>query len=443
MESIQERFIQFIKQKHLLLHSEKALLAVSGGIDSMLLLHLFLQSPFVFEVAHCNFKLRGADSDADEEMLVEYCKGAGIKLHVKQFSTQAYANKEGLSIQLAARKLRYEWFAELCIKNELQKIATAHHLNDSIETFFINLNRGTGINGLKGIPIRNKNIIRPLSIFSRKEIAAFVQKNEIPFREDRSNKDSKYLRNWFRNKLFPIWEERNPEFEKLMRSNIHLLSRQANLLTKFLKDHLEPLEYQLRSGSIEIKQILQLPDPEIILYEVFHKYGFSFTDMQQLMGLLQTISPGKKIQTNVYEILIDREKIFFKKIEQPDEREYIIRNSEDVAELPINLTISTKAYTGEKHIDPSPRVFQADLQKVKFPLLLRKWKTGDSFRPMGMRGRKKISDYLIDQKIPLHQKKEIYVLLSDDTIIWLVGFRANESIKLDKKSKKILEIVFK
>lgn len=432
-------FSKFIEENQLVRTGEKVLLAVSGGMDSMCMLHLFHQSGYNFQIAHCNFQLRGKHSDEDEALLRDTAKKLKLKLHIKKFNTEEISKKRGTSIQLTARNLRYEYFSEICNKEGLDKIATAHHLNDSIESFFINLNRGTGISGLKGIPLINNNIIRPINAFSKSEIEAFVMHNHIPYREDKSNRENKYLRNWFRNVLLELWKKRNPQFESVMKSNLQLISRQEQLYKKFIRSSLLEVQAQLQEGSIDINKLLKLEDPEIMLFEIFHEYGFSYSDMKQFLQLLKNPHSGKSIQSEQYTLFIDRKKVFLKKNQKESTKEYCIENVDDVKHLPMDLHMEVKKYRSDI-LDPSPLLFQADMESIEFPLKLRKWQAGDAFIPFGMKGRKKISDYLIDKKIPLVDKENVYVLLSNKKLIWLLGYRADECIRITSNTKEILQI---
>lgn len=437
---LQQRFEDFIATEGLIKKDGTVLLAVSGGVDSMVMLHLFQHSDFDFQVAHCNFSLRGKESEKDEQMLEQYVEERNITFHKIRFNTEKFAKENKLSIQLAARELRYNWFRKIMQEETIGKLATAHHLDDSIETFLINLNRGTGIAGLSGIPFQQENIIRPLIRFSKKEIIDFAHEQQIPFREDQSNKDSKYLRNWFRNQLLPLWESRNPNFRKVMQANLEILSRQSMLLDKLMDQELKIIKEGMAKGKISIANIKELSSPAVMLYNLFHPLGFSFSDLEQLVLLLNKPNSGKKIQSGQYNIHIDRKHVFIHKIEEKAEnKEYVIASPNSIDKLPIMLQINCMDRGHLFKIDPSEKVLQADAEKIRFPLKLRKWKDGDIFQPLGMKGRKKISDFLIDIKVPLSAKNEVYVLLSEDEIICLLGYRLSEKVKIDKQTTKIME----
>lgn len=433
------QFMAFINSHKMIDKDEKVLLAISGGVDSMVMLHLFKLSGFDVHVAHCNFSLRGIASHADEKLVEKFAFENAIPFHSKTFDTIKLAADQKISIQLAARNARYAWFNEIMEKEKIQKLATAHHLDDNIETFFINLNRGTGIKGLKGIPWMSNNIIRPMILFRKEEIYSYAQQNEILFREDESNKDSKYLRNWFRNKLIPLWQKKNPSFSTNMQENMKIISRQVALYEQWMMNELEDLKSQLKKGQISIISILALSDPAILLFELFHEYGFSFSDMEQLVETLKSHNPGKKFLTAEYCIFIDREFISLKRNSKKDP-EYWINKIEDVQNLPVKLRINTYNKSSRFKLETSENILQVDANKVKFPLHFRKWQKGDSFQPLGMNGKKKISDYLIDEKTPLANKEEIWLLLSSGKIMWIIGKRMDNRFKLDENTTEIMEI---
>ena len=434
------KFQDFISSKNLIGKEESVLLAISGGVDSMVMLYLFQQSAINFHVAHCNFSLRGKASDADEKLVENYTSENGIPFHHITFNTKEFAGREKISIQLAARKLRYNWFREIMQKENLQKLATAHHLDDNIETFFINLNRGTGLKGLKGISYKENNIIRPLIGFNKEELYAFAKENHIPFREDKSNEDSKYLRNWFRNDLLPLWEIKNPQFKKIMSNNLEILSRQGTLYQEWLEEKIGNLRIEAKSGKISIQSSTSLPDPGLLLFEIFQEYGFTFSDMEQLAETLKNPNSGKKFESDSHRLFIDRDFVFLKEKTYEKPIEFHIENEKDLAKLPLKLQLASYKKSSLFKISPNEKTFQADADKIRFPLILRKWKKGDHFQPLGMKGIKKVSDFLIDKKIPLAEKDEIYVLVSDGKIIWLIGQRMAESVKIDRRTQEILEI---
>ena len=294
--------------------SNKCLLAVSGGVDSMVLWHLLHSLKINYELAHVNFSLRDRESDDDMGFVKKQAKERGVTVHVKVVDTSSYAKEHHLSIQMAAREIRYQWFAELKKECNYQYLITAHHLDDSIETFFINLNRGTGIKGLTGISSR-KDLIRPLLTFSKDEIIRYAKKNKIAFREDSSNSELKYERNWFRHQVLKPWKERNPDFLSNMQLTMKHLAGVQFQLEEYLDTKSLDLKKELVNGYISIERIVQLKDAKRILYYLMEPYGFSLSQMEQLLESITNKQVGKKFLSANYVLWLDREKVFFSKVQ--------------------------------------------------------------------------------------------------------------------------------
>lgn len=422
-------------QKHLdnnfpFLKNRKLLVTVSGGVDSIVQAYLFKTLNYNIGIAHCNFQLRETESNKDEQFVEYFSDKHKAPFHVIQFNTQEYCTQNKVSTQIGARELRYKWFDKLCSEFNYDYILTAHHLNDVMETFFINLSRGTGIDGLTGIPPINQNIIRPLLPFSRKEIEQFAIKNKITWREDKSNAETKYLRNKIRHKIIPEFYELNPQFEENFKTTIANVFKTKAFVQQKIKALKETIFIQKDDGiHIPINTLLSLSSFEI--YELFKNYGFhSSTEIEKLTQA-QT---GKETHSLTHRLLVNRNEIILYSMNIKEEKSsYTIQNSEDLNHIPIDLKITLT----ETKLDNNN--IAIDISKTPFPLNLRKRKEGDVFYPTGMMGKKKISKYFKDQKFSKLEKDKTWLLCNQkDEIIWIVGHRADKNqISKSKNSNTI------
>lgn len=434
-----DNFIQFINEKRLLESHQKVLLAVSGGVDSMVLLHLFEQSDFKYGIVHCNFQLRGEESDADEDFVKKQVLIHGVPSYFRKFDTEDYARISGISIEMAARELRYKYFEEIRKKNHFDFIATAHHQDDLIETFFLNLSRKTGIKGLTGIKEKSGKIIRPLLFTNREEIEKYAAQHYIEYREDSSNNEIVYQRNFLRNKILPLFEALNPAFKKNLLASIDNLKEAGQLYFHFLdagKNRV--LNSSNDETEIDIEKLMAFSFPKVLLFEILSGYNFKPVVIDEVYNSVGTES-GKQFFSKTHWLIKDREKFFI--TEKKDDEEKIYYIEEDDIELftPFDISIE-KTDTKDFEIVKSENVACVDAEKVRFPLLIRKWKQGDYFQPLGMSGFKKISDFLIDQKIPLHEKENTWLLCSGKQIIWIMGHRLDNRFKILPETQKVLKI---
>lgn len=419
------------------------LLTVSGGMDSMGLLFAFKELNLTFGVAHCNFKLRDNESDLDEELVAK--NSPKNKFYCKRFNTTEYQESNNISIQMAARELRYSWFNELANEYNYDYIVTAHHLNDQIETFFLNLARGTGIEGLTGIKEFNGIIFRPLLNVSREEIEKYVTENNIPYREDSSNSSVKYKRNKIRHELIPILKELNTSFEATMLNNFKIIESTNSIYTdtvnSFLSDNL--IKTKGTEFYINIKKLLSNKNAQHFLFEYIRKFNFNST---QSLSIFETINKeyvsGKKFTSNSHLLLIDRDDIIISPTLNSDEIQIEIKKNDKIVTKPIHLSFYNVPNT-DINISPNPNLAYLDLAKISFPLTLRKWEQGDYFYPLGMTKKKKLSDFFIDKKLSLIEKNNTYVLTSNNEIIWVVGQRISNSYKTTTETKDILLITLK
>ena len=421
------------------------LLALSGGIDSMVLCDLLHKNKFNFTIAHCNFKLRGDESDGDEKFVLQHAKTNGIPIFVKEFDTSTFAKTHRISIQEAARELRYSFFQEIAEKEEIEYILTAHNLDDRIETFFINFLRGAGLKGLASIPEKNGNIIRPLLSISREEIEKFATKEKLVYREDSSNKETKYLRNQFRHLILPEFKTLDKDYQSGFSKSIDYLNQAKAFYEESLQNKFSSLiKKKNASVFINTNLLLKEKNAKIILFEMLSKYHFNDTQSNDVFRLtsLSSNESGKKFFSSTHRLIIDRDEIIIKE-KATTEGEFIIDNLNTsflFNEKKIEFKETTSAV--EFNNIPNNKIY-VDADKITFPLIIRKWKIGDRFYPYGMNGSKLISDYFIDKKFSLFQKEEIYLLCNaDNSIIWIIGQRADRRFGIKKDTKTNIQIIY-
>lgn len=431
-----DQFKQHIAQKFPESVSGKTLLAVSGGVDSMVLLHLYFALKLDFAVAHCNFQLRGTESDLDEKLVIDFCQKNNIPYFVERFDTMQIVETKKVSIQIAARELRYNWFKQICIKNDYQFIATAHHLEDQAETFLINFTRGTGIDGLVGIPEKNENIIRPLLNFSRADILKYAIENEIAWREDQSNASTKYLRNKMRHLVLPVLKEENTEFLKSFQNTLNHL-KQTQLLANdavafFEKECVKMKDEQL---EIDLEKTENFNNKKHYLLQILKRYGFSSIDEIEKICISDA---GKVLKNDQYTILKDRKKLIIFEEKSVLKHVFCIKSKDDVLNLPLFMNIS-EVETEEFNTDKRTIFVNSNL--LKWPLVLRRKQTGDCFQPFGMNGIKKVSKFFKDEKLSKIQKDNTWILENGDgKIIWIVGLRADDRFKITSNNQQNYKI---
>ena len=433
-----QRFVEHQRQAALLQPADKVLLAVSGGVDSVVMAHLFAKAGYTFGIAHCNFHLRGGDSNSDEDFVRALAKQYQVPFHCAEFDTTAFAKEHKLSIEEAARKQRYDFFYRTASENGYSFIATAHHLNDAIETFFINLIRGTGLTGLHGIRAKNGNVIRPLLPFTRQEIAEYASDNKLPFHEDYTNNDTLFLRNKIRHNLLPVLKDISPQFERTMAQNMVNLADAEQILHQAIAEKQRQLfHYSNDEIKISKNDIRQLVSAHTSLFEMLRPFGFNATAVNNLLSSLD--SAGKQLHSATHTILIDRNDIILRPLESsPDSNEYQIVEGTVCIKVPISLTFSHSEFDGCHSLVTDSDTVIVDTAKLKYPLLLRKWRTGDRFRPFGMKGARKVSDFFKDNRLSLFEKNEKWLLCNaDGKIIWIVGMRMDDSFAVTESTKEI------
>lgn len=442
----------FIEKEALFTRKDRILLGVSGGRDSIALLHVLYRLGYDIVVAHCNFHLRGEESNRDSEFVTKHVQDMDVPFYTIDFDTESYAREHKLSIEMAARNLRYEWFESLIKLTGCKYIAVAHHSDDVVETFLINMTRGTGLNGLTGIKPKNGNVVRPFLGISRKDINDYIFDNGLDYVEDSTNSEVVYVRNKMRNVIIPALETINPSFRASTIQSIENLTRAQNFVMHYV-DLLRKdiVEHKGDMDILDIEKIRTAPEPIYVLYEILKPYGFSSSTVFNIFTcIFEEKASGKQFYSNTgLRALRDRNKIFIQmrkedeNMFEDEEDEYEIRN---VAAF-FNLHISFMAEIFDSNnftIVKDKSVCCVDYKKLTFPLTLRKWKQADYFCPFGMKGRKKLSDFFVDQKFSLFEKENTWVLTDGKCgdIIWVVGHRTDNRFRIDEQTKQILRISY-
>jgi tRNA(Ile)-lysidine synthase len=425
--------------------SDKVLLAVSGGVDSVVLAWLFKECGLTFGIAHCNFKLRGIESDQDERFVNELAHELKVDFFGRSFDTGNFAQERGISIQMAARELRYAWFKEVSDKHGYNLIATAHHNNDHTETVLMNITRSTGLAGLQGIKSRKGNIIRPLLFFTRQQIEEYAQSRQLHFREDSSNAETKYFRNKIRHKVIPALKEINPSFDQAIVSLSGIAEKTQQLMSYLIRKEFDP--YVVFSGQrclIKITSLLEAPARELVLWEYLNAFGFTHDVILEISESLQK-QPGKLFYSSGYLCLIDRDQLIVEPLKgKPSEGEIIIdRNVDEVKVENGKFIFSIHQLAEKDNFKTEPNEVILDFFQMTYPLKLRHPQDGDYFFPFGMKGKKKLNDFLTDKKLPLTEKKKIWLLCNSDGVIcWVVGMRSDNRFRVNSSSDKMLSIKF-
>ena len=420
---IQQRITQYIEKNHLFSSDSKILVALSGGADSVALLRILHTAGYHCEAAHCNFHLRGEESNRDESFVRQLCLKYNIRLHTTDFNTTQYAAEKHISIEMAARELRYNWFEEIKNKYRADVIAVAHHQDDSIETMLLNLIRGTGITGLLGIRPRNGAIVRPLLCVNRKEIIQYLQNIEQDYVTDSTNLEDEYTRNKIRLNLLPLMEEINPSVKNSLVETSNYLNDVATIYNKCIAKTKARI---VTPEGIRISSLLKEAVPETILFETLHPLGFNSTQIKDIANSLHGQS-GKQFASKEWRVIKDREFLLLEEI-----------RSEEKDIPPFQLIKEEKEYTSNFQIPREKGTACFDADKLNEEIYLRKWQIGDTFIPFGMKGKKKISDYLTDRKFSISQKERQWVLCCGERIAWLIGERIDNRFRIDETTKRVV-----
>jgi len=459
--NLSERFRENISENNLLSPKDKLLLAVSGGVDSVVLCELCKQAGYDFTIAHCNFQLRGAESERDEK----FVRGLGdkykIEVKVKKFETERFAKENKMSVQEAARSLRYEWFDELISKLRVQSdeptidsrltthdsrlthLLTAHHADDNAETVLMNFCRGTGLHGLTGIPVSYGNTKRPLLIFTKNELIQFAKENNLDFVEDSSNSSSKYTRNLFRNKIIPAISKVYPQVNENLNDNI----KRFNEIEKLYRIALVDIKKKLvkKKGTewhIPVRQLMSY-DNRAMIYEIIADFGFSEKQIDEVIKLAESDS-GKYIDSPAtnYRIIRHRHWFIISPVQSVESAIVIIEKDDKEITFQAGEITIENIETSNFKPQTSNNIACLDAKAINYPLILRKWKTGDYFYPLGMKKKKKISRFFIDQKMSKTEKEKTWVIEMDKKIIWVVGKRIDERFKVTEKTRSVIKISY-
>ena len=418
---IEKKIAQYIDNERLFPINARIIVALSGGADSVALLRILHTLGYDCEAAHCNFHLRGTESDRDEMFVRKLCKTMKTPLHTIDFATEQYAIEKKISIEMAARELRYQWFAEIKEKTKADVIAVAHHQDDSVETVLLNLIRGTGINGLLGIRPKNGDIVRPLLCISRKEITDYLQNAGQEYMTDSTNLQDEYTRNKIRLNLLPLMQEINP----LVKEHIIDTSNYLNDVNRIYNKGIEEGKQRvIEKGNIRIVPLLKEPSPEALLFEILYPLGFNAAQTKNILTMLEGQTGKQFISKDGWRVVKNRELLLIDKKEKQENPPFCLIKEE-------------KEYTKDFIIPREKHIACFDTDKLIGEINLRKWQTGDIFIPFGMKGKKKVSDYLTDRKFSIIQKENQWVLCCGDKIIWIVGERTDNRFRIDEKTKKV------
>ncbi|MCE5330953.1 MAG: tRNA lysidine(34) synthetase TilS [Bacteroidales bacterium] len=439
---MQYKVQSYIEKQQLLSPGASLIVGVSGGADSVALLHILHSLGYNCIIAHCNFKLRKDESDRDEIFVRTLADEMKIPAHFIDFKTTEYAVAQKISIEMAARELRYAWFEELRLQYDATAIAVAHHADDSIETLLMNLIRGTGLRGMTGIPPRNGKVVRPLLCCSREEILAYLMKYDLAFVEDSTNASSDYTRNKFRNEVLPLLEEINPSVRRVLYETIQRFEGIQAVFQQALTDSsLQIVENSPKGFKIDIGKLKLQADVPTVLYELISPYGFHPDQILSIVKHLDS-EPGKLFYSDSHCLIKDRKYLIINTKSEVNSHEYRIdENNLEIFE-PVHLQIKLFERNSDFVISRETDRIHIDADKIQFPLTLRHWNEGDSFVPFGMQGRKKVSDFFIDIKLNLNEKNQALLLLSGNDIVWILGYRTDNRFKVSDKTKRVLEITY-
>jgi tRNA(Ile)-lysidine synthase len=433
-------FLRYIEENRMAGKNDRVLLAVSGGIDSMVMAHLFSGTGIETGIAHCNFCLRGKESDKDEELVRKFASDNDISFFSKRFQTKRYAEEKGISIQMAARELRYSWFEEIMKKNRFARTAVAHNLNDNIETMLINLTRGTGITGLTGMKPVNNRIIRPLLFATREMISDYCRSNGVRYREDKSNAETKYTRNKIRGLVIPVLREINPSIEASLQKTAERLRGTDDIVTAFMQELKEKILFE-RDGDtiIKLTPLKAYIANSGVLYELTEQFGMTGPLLNDLKNIISGPSGGR-IFTGTHRIIRNRQELIATPLSGYENESVKIDTIADLRKVPfidsaisVNITLNFRM--------PSDKDTAClDQDKLRFPVIIRRWHTGDYFIPLGMKRRKKLSDFFTDLKYSVPQKERVLIMESDGKIAWIAGERIDDRFRITSDTKRALVI---
>jgi len=437
---MQQKVLSYIQKHQLLTFDKPIIVGVSGGIDSVVLLHILVSLGYDCIIAHCNFHLRTEESNRDEKFVRSLARNYNFPFYSIDFQTTEYATNNGISIEMAARDLRYNWFSELLEKHHAQAVAVAHHADDSIETMLMNLMRGTGLRGMTGISSRNKNVVRPLLCCTRSELENYLIEHELEHVEDSTNSLSDYKRNKIRNEILPLLTEINPSIRQTLyasldhfKGTLKIYQQAITKITEMIVDN---------SGetiTMNIELINKQVDVPTIMYELLSPYNFNFKVIEQIIEHLDSES-GKIFFSETHRLVKDRNKLIISTKCLNKENIFILSQEDEVLYFPSKLTINKFAVTEAYEVSRNNKKVHIDAAKINFPLTIRAWREGDTFYPFGMKKRKKVSDFFIDNKFSLPEKEQTRFLVSGDEIVWIIGHRLDNRFRVSEETTDILEL---
>ncbi len=413
---------EFIEKEDLFSKQDKILVALSGGADSVALTRILITLGYHCEAAHCNFELRGEESDRDEDFVRNFCRSLNIKCHSIHFETRRYAAQQSISIEMAARELRYNWFSKICEESDCQVVAVAHHKDDSVETMLLNLIRGTGINGLLGIRPKNGNVVRPLLCASRQEVVEYLHRMNQTYVTDSTNLEDEYTRNKIRLNLLPLMEEINPSVKDGLVKTSSYLNDISKVYQQAIKESIDRI-FITPEKEISIEKLMNEPAPQALLFEVLSPLGFNSTQVEEVYGSLNG-QPGKRFISSQWQVVKDRDLLLIEKVKTANDKPQII----------FEEVLFTKEFVIPK--DKNTACFDAN--KFKGVISIRKWEKGDYFIPFGMKGKKLVSDFMTDSKFSLLKKEQQWVLSCNDQIAWLIGERTDNRFRIDDSTQKVI-----
>lgn len=437
---MRKEFTTYLKKECSYESTNKVLLGVSGGIDSIVMTDLFSKAGLDFGIAHCNFGLRGNESDRDKDFVKMLAKKYKVPFYNKKFDTIIYAKDYSISIQMAARELRINWLEELVSKHGYSYYATAHHLDDQIETILNNFFRGTGISGLHGILPKRGNLIHPMLFCYRKQIEEYAHKHKLKYRTDSSNIKTDYTRNKIRHQIIPVVNQIFPYYQKSIIENIHRVQHVETIYKNYIqKITSEVIAEESEYLKISIDKLQEHQPVEMYLYELIKQFGFNYSDAKDLTKSF-TSDSGKYFLSDTHKITKDRTELIIEERKKENPQEYLIEKDDFSISEPIKLNFQYSEKSKDFEISKSLSVAYIDFTKLKFPLKLRKWQKGDYFYPLGMTQKKLISDFFIDNKVSVPVKEKTWILLSEDHVVWIIGFRIDNRYKISPSTTDILTI---
>jgi tRNA(Ile)-lysidine synthase len=435
-------FNNYIQKLDLCRPDEHILLAVSGGIDSVVMAQLFKEAGYDCTLAHCNFQLRGDDSEGDESFVRSLASYLELPIMVKRFDVEAEMKEHGISIQMAARDLRYAWFEELLTEHSMDRVATAHNQNDAVETFFLNLSRGSGIRGLKGISPSRGRIIRPLLFASRSQIESYQKSQRIEYREDSSNRETKYQRNKIRHDVLPIMEQINPGFMEAMEGNMARLGEVFEIYDQSIQKIRKEL-FTEKNGkiTIAIEKLRALSPLRTWLYELFSPFGFTKMQCEGIEKIMEA-GPGRQSISTTHRLFMDRDRMILVPAGSLSFERFYLDDPEKHSSLPfpMDMEVLDRAELGSIPKDPNTACL--DLDSFQFPLIIRRWMHGDYFYPLGMEQNKKLSDFFVDEKVPVPEKERIWIMASGKKIVWIMGYRIDNRFRITPSTQRVLRLRF-